>query len=214
VFTHFHSADIADRAPTAAQWARFQDAILQLPVSREELVVHAANSAAVLRWPEYAADVVRPGIFLYGGLAAPDAPDTPAPAPVVALRTRVLLVRDVPPGSTVGYGATHVAHTWERWGTLGIGYGDGVPRALAQQGAVLVRGRRLRIIGRISMDSVVVDLTSAGDVQVGDVATLVGRDGAAEITLDEVAQAAGSISYELLTGLGVRLPRLEKGRDC
>ncbi|HEX7050588.1 MAG TPA: alanine racemase [Longimicrobiales bacterium] len=212
VFTHFHGADARDDAATRTQWDRFQDALAQLPVSKEDLMVHAANSAAVFRHPSYAADAVRPGIFLYGGDPAPALrPGTiPRPRPVVAVRARLVLVRDVPPGSTVGYGAVYVSRSWERWGTLAIGYGDGFRREFGPTGAVLVRGRRAPIIGRISMDLTVVDLTGAPEVRVGDAATLIGRDGAAEITLEEVAGRGGTINYEVLTGLGPRLPRVER----
>lgn len=207
-FTHFHGADSADATASAAQWARLQDALAQLPVSREDLIVHAANSAAALRWPEYGADAVRPGIFLYGGHPAPDT-SVPPPRPVVAVRARLALVRDVPPGSTVGYGATHVARGWERWGTVAVGYGDGLSRRLGNQGSGLVRGQRVPFVGRISMDLTVVDITGVPDAVPGDVVTLIGRDGGAEITLDEVAAQADTISYEILTGLRPRLPRVE-----
>jgi len=211
VYTHFQGADAADRGATALQWERFTDALVQLPVSREDLMVHAANSAAALRWPEYAADAVRPGIFLYGGHPAPGlgASELPAPRPVAALRARVVLVRNVPPGSTVGYGATHVARGWERWGTLAIGYGDGLPRCLGNRGSALVRGRRVPILGRVSMDMTVVDLTDVPEARAGDVATLIGREGGEEIALDDVAAEAGTIGYEILTGLTARLPRVE-----
>ena len=211
VMTHFHGADSADAAPSSAQWARFQDALSQLPVSREDLMVHVANSAAAVRWPQYAADAVRPGIFLYGGHPAPGTA-APAPRAVVAVRARLVLVRDVPPGSTVGYGATHVSRNWERWGTLSIGYGDGLPRRLGNRGSAIVHGRAVPFVGRISMDMTVVDITGVPAAQVGDVATLLGaqEDGGAEIALDEVASLADTISYEILTGLRPRLPRVEK----
>jgi alanine racemase len=209
VFTHFHGADSADPTATTAQWERFRDALDQLPVSREDLMVHAANSAAALRWPEFAADAVRPGIFLYGGHPATDADIQLHPRPVVAVRARLALVRDVPPGSTVGYGATHVARGWERWGTLGIGYGDGVPRRLGNRGSAIVRGRVVPFVGRTSMDMTVVDITGVPDAEVGDVVTLIGTDGGCSITLDDVAELAETISYEILTGLRPRLPRVE-----
>jgi alanine racemase len=174
-------------------------------------MVHVANSAAALRWPEYAADAVRPGIFLYGG--NPWAPvvhaDLPAPRPVASVRTRVVLVREMPPGSTVGYGATHVAKSWERWATLAVGYGDGVPRSLGNKGSALVHGHRVPILGRISMDMTVVDVSALETVKAGDAATLIGKDNGAEIELDEVAAQAGTIGYEILTGLTARLPRVE-----
>jgi alanine racemase len=209
VYTHFHGADSADPTPTATQWERFRDALAQLPVPREDLLVHASNSAATMRWRAFAADAVRPGIFLFGGLAAPDAPGVPAPRPVVSVRSRLVLVRDVPPGSTVGYGATHVARGWERWGTVGIGYGDGLPRRLGNRGWALLRGRRVPFVGRISMDLTVVDITGVPDAEVGDVVTFIGVDGGAEIRVDDVAAIADTISYEILTGLRPRLPRVE-----
>ena len=140
VYTHFHGADAADRGPTAAQWERFRDALGQLPVSTENLMVHAANSAAALRWPEYAADAVRPGIFLYGGQPAAAASEgVPRSETVATVHARVSLVRNVRPGSTAGYGATHVARSPEIWATIGIGYGDGWPRALGNRGCALIR---------------------------------------------------------------------------
>jgi alanine racemase len=211
VYTHFHGADSADPTATASQWQRFQDALAQLPVSREDLLVHVCNSAAALRWPTYALDAVRPGIFLYGGHPAPDIPDSAhlAPKPVASLRSRIVLVRHVPPGSTVGYGATHVSHGWERWATVAIGYGDGLRRELGNAGSAIVRGRKVGIVGRISMDLTVVDVTGLTEIEAGDVATFIGAEGEEEILVDEVAVQAGTISYEILTGLTPRLPRLE-----
>lgn len=211
VYTHFHGADAPDATATAAQWQRFQDALAQLPLSREDLIVHACNSAAALRWPEYGLDAVRPGIYLYGGHPAPDLSGAPelVPQPVVSVRARIVLVRDVPPGSTVGYGATHVSAGWERWATVAIGYGDGMRRELGNTGSAIVRGRKVRIVGRISMDLTVVDVTGLAEVEAGDVATFIGAEGEEEILVDEVAARVGTISYEILTGLTPRLPRLE-----
>lgn len=213
VFTHFHSADAPDPRSSTAQWERLQDTLVQLPVSREDLLTHAANSAAALRFPAFAGDLVRPGIFLYGGHPAPEVEGVPAPEGVVSLRARIGLVRNVPPGSTVGYGSTHAARAWERWGTLGIGYGDGLPRVLGNNGAALVRGARVPVVGRVSMDLTVVELSRSPDAVVGDVATLIGRDGDECITVDEVAGRAGTIAYEILTGLGPRLPRIERNAE-
>lgn len=209
IYTHFHGADAPDGTASATQWQRFQDALAQLPVSREDLVIHACNSAAALRWPSYGLDAVRPGIFLYGGQPAPGVRDVAAPRPVASVRGRVVLVRDVPPGSTVGYGATHVSMAWERWATVSIGYGDGLRRELGNKGSAIVRGRRVHIVGRISMDMTVVDVSGIPEVEAGDVAIFIGAEGEEEILLDEVAAQCGTISYEILTGLTPRLPRLE-----
>jgi alanine racemase len=208
VFTHFHSADSPDPAPSVAQWERFRQTLVQLPVQGNDLMVHAANSAAALRWPEFAADAVRPGIFLYGGHPAPGVAGLPVPRPVASVRSRLALVRDVPAGTTAGYDVTYAASAAERWGTAAIGYGDGLPRALANRGAALVCGLRVPVIGRVSMDMTTVKLTGDRAV-VGDVVTWIGEDGAERITVDDVAALAGTISYAVLTGLGQRLPRIE-----
>ena len=207
-FTHFHSADEADRGPTEAQVRLFREALAELPpepAGAPKRVVHCANSAAALRRGGYGMDLVRPGIFLYGGQAGADT----RPAPVASVRARVVRVADEPPGATVGYGATYRATRPERWATLAIGYGDGLRRALATSGGeALLHGRRVPVIGRISMDVTVVDVTAVPNVAEGDVATLVGRDGDEEIRVDQVAARIGTISYEILTGLGPRLPRV------
>ncbi|MGH7461190.1 MAG: alanine racemase, partial [Longimicrobiales bacterium] len=137
-------------------------------------------------------------------------PDAPAPEPVASVHARIVLVRDVPPGTTAGYGATHAARTQETWATISLGYGDGWPRSLGNRGYALVRGQRVRVVGRISMDLIVVDVTGIPGVQAGDAVTFIGRAGEEEITVDEVAVLAETISYEILTGLTARLPRLER----
>jgi alanine racemase len=104
-----------------------------------------------------------------------------------------------------------VSRGWERWGTVTIGYGDGVPRRLGNRGSALVGGQVVPFVGRTSMDMIVVDISDVPDAKVGDVVTLIGRDGDAVISIDEVAELAETISYEILTGLRPRLPRVEKG---
>ena len=203
-YTHFHSADLADNAPTGAQWERFIGAVECLK-PEEGSLIHACNAAAAMRYPGFAADAVRPGIFLYGGsIGAGEA----APEEVARVCARVTLIRDVPEATTLGYGATYRSSGEERWATLGIGYGDGFPRVLGNRGAVLLAGRRVPIIGRISMDMTVVDITGIDGVGMGDTATLIGTDGDSVITLDEVADLAGTISYEILTGFTARMPRI------
>jgi alanine racemase len=211
-FTHFYAADEPELAPADEQYARFAAAAARLPAGPQGAaprVMHSANSAAAVRRGGYGGDVVRPGIYVYGGEAGPGA----RPRAVAALRARLARVREVPAGTTVGYGATYAARGTERWGTLAIGYGDGLPRRLATAGGeALVHGTRVPIIGRISMDVTVVDLSGVpGEVHPGDVATLIGSDGADEIRVDEVAARCGTISYEILTGLGLRLPRTYPG---
>ena len=160
-------------------------------------LVHAAASAAGAYGAAYAGDLTRPGIHLYGGrVTGLEA------VPVVALRARVVAVRRVAAGSSVGYDATWRAPSPTTVATLAIGYADGVHRSLSNGGAVELLGQRVRIVGRVTMDHTMVD---AGDlpVAIGDVATLFGG----LVTLDEQAALAGTVSYELLTALGPRLPR-------
>jgi len=203
-FTHLHSAE-GNEASAREQWARFEEALGVMRDAPPSLVIHVLNSAGSFSVPEYARGAIRPGIFLYGGAVGPGHPQ---PAAVVSLHARVCLVRSVVEGTTVGYGATYSASGPERWATLAVGYGDGLPRALGNQGSALVQGRRVPIIGRISMDLTVVDISDLSGVRVGDIATLVGPEGGEEITLDEVAELAGTISYEILTGFTPRLPRI------
>ena len=203
-YTHFHSADLVDDGTTPAQWERFTEALEQLKPDEGSLV-HACNAAAAIRYPGFAADAVRPGIFLYGGRIGAG---VVVPEEVARVRARVTRIRDVPVGTTLGYGATYRSSGNERWVTLGIGYGDGFPRVLGNRGNALLSGRRVPIIGRISMDMTVVDITGDDGVGLGDTATLIGTDGDVSITLDDVADLAGTISYEILTGFTARMPRI------
>ena len=200
-FTHFHSAD-SDEAATRAQWAEFQSALTGLrDEGIEPGLVHAANSAAALRYKEVAADVIRPGITLFGGGEA-------SGEPVVSVFARVLDVREVGPGQTVSYGATYRTSERSRLATLAIGYADGVRFELSNRGHVLLSGVRAPVRGAVCMDVMVVDVTAIPDVRPGDIATVLGRDGEEEITLRELTEQCGTIEYEILTGLSPRLPRI------
>lgn len=201
VFTHFFAAD--DRPETVStQWNRFER-VVDLFRARRPLV-HAQNSAGTWRLAERL-DLVRPGIFLYGGRCGADLPQ---PEPVATVRARVLSKRRLPPGATVSYGGEWTAPEETVVATLGIGYADGVKWTAKGRASVLLRGCRYPVVGRITMDFVMIDLGPEGDsVRIGEVATLIGRDGAEEISVDDFAGWAGTISYEVLTGLSGRLPR-------
>lgn len=203
-YTHLHSAD-EDQTSVARQWDRFSGVLSRMDVSTRSTLVHVLNSAGVFRMPSLAKAVVRPGIFLYGGAVGDD---QPAPDPVVSVHARVVHTRDAPAGTTLGYGTTYASAGDERWATLSIGYGDGLPRSLGNRGHALLGGVRAPIIGRISMDVTVVDISDVPEVAEGDVATLIGSQGQSVISLDEVAGLAETISYEILTGLTPRLPRV------
>ncbi len=192
-FTHFHSAE-DDPASVHRQWQRFQQMLEALP--RRPALVHAANSAAALQGARYAADLVRPGIFLFGGAAG-----GPAPEAVVRLRAPVVATRIVRSGDSVSYGGSWIAPRDTRVATLALGYADGMLRSLSNRGAVELHGHLARVVGRVTMDFTMVATDVAAEP--GDVATVYGGI----VSLDEQARRGGSISYELLTSLGQRVPR-------
>jgi alanine racemase len=203
VFTHFHSAE-RDDGSRQEQEERFADALADLPVRPE--MMHAENSPALARrgreqrrW-----SVARPGIFLYG-VGSGDGADVD-PEPVVALRARVVDLRTIDAGDTVSYDATYRADRPRRIATLAIGYADGYRRALSNIGTVLIRGKRARVAGLVTMDMTMIDVTDI-DCEIGDVAALIGADGGEVLTVAAVAAQGNLSPYELLTGLRSRLPR-------
>ena len=200
-FTHFYAAD-ASAESVERQWRRFRGVVDRLP--QRPRLLHAANSAGAWRLRERL-DLVRPGIFLYGGQHAPDLPQ---PLPVLSVRAPVVSLRRVRAGETLSYGGAWVAPKETVIGTLGIGYADGVPRLVQGKAHVLILGARRPIVGRVTMDFVMVDLGPEGEtVRIGDLATIVGRDGASAISIDEFAGWSGTISYESLIRFGVRMRR-------
>jgi len=202
-FTQFHSAE-RDDASLELQRARFLEAVAAMP--RRPALLHVANSAAALRSRRYAFDLVRPGVFLYGGTVGPGLPE---PRPVISLRARVLGVRRMEPGEGVSYGALWRAPAPTRVATLGVGYADGVRRKLGLSGhaAVLLGGGRCPIVGAVTMDLTMVEIGDRA-VQVGDVATLIGEAADGAIRLDEYAGAADAVQHEVLTSFRSRVPRV------
>ncbi|HEX3157980.1 MAG TPA: alanine racemase [Gemmatimonadaceae bacterium] len=204
-FTHFHSAD-HDDGSRQQQEQRLRDALATMP-ARPPLV-HAENSAALERAAPSAWNVVRPGVFLYG--VGSGEGSQLQPEPVVSMRARVVDIHDLTEGETVSYGARYQAHGSRRVATLAVGYADGYRRALSLRGPVLVNGREVRVAGVVTMDMTMIDVTDV-PCAVGDVATLIGRDGQRVLTVEIVARAADLSPYELLTGLRGRLPRIYAG---
>lgn len=202
-YTHFHSAERRD-GTAERQLERFLGAVARLP--RRPALLHVANSAAALRGTQFAFDLVRPGIFLYGGSPADDLPQ---PRPVVSVRARVLSMRRIRRGETVSYDGSWTAPRDTVVATLRCGYADGLRRMLGTTGggSVLLRGQRRPIVGLVQMDMALVD-TGTLEVQVGDIATILGEDAKQRITLKELAEWSGEVPHEFLTGLGPRLPRV------
>jgi alanine racemase len=207
VSTHLPVAD-EDAAFTRAELARFGEIITQLrreaPV---RFLAHALPSAGVLAFGEAAYDCVRAGLALYGVSPIPRLQHLLRPA--LSLKTRIVLVRDVPRGTTIGYGRTFTTPKAMRVATLAVGYADGYMRALSNSGAtVLMKGKRCAVLGRISMDLTVVDVSEIPNPAAGDTAILIGRDGNQEVLAAELAARAGTIAWEVFTGIGGRVRRV------
>ena len=168
-------------------------------------MVHAANSAATLTIPEARFDAVRPGLSLYGIYPSTEKPIPLRPA--LTWKTRVGWVGWIEAGEGVSYGLTYRAPNRTRIATLQVGYGDGYPRALSNRAHVLINGKRRPIIGRICMDVTLIQLEPSDDVSIGTEAVLIGKQGDAEIGIDEVAARADTISYHMLTQISRRVAR-------
>jgi alanine racemase len=205
LLTHFCNAENVATGETTLQLARFTALVRELEEARAcPPVVHAANSAATLTTPAAHFALVRPGLALYG-VHPSDATRARAPlTPVMRFVTRIVGLRALAPGDTVGYGATWVATRPSRIATLPVGYADGYPRALSNRGEVVVRGTRASIAGRVCMDQTMIDVTDAAGAALGDEVVLWGG----ELRVEEVAARADTIAYELLARVGARVPRI------
>jgi alanine racemase len=216
LMTHFAAADEPSCGPlTKDQIQRFDTAVAAFHENGfEPTYKHMANSAAIFSQPEASgksgANMVRPGGVLYGLWR-----DILAPAdravnfrPVMSLHSRITLLKWVPPGETVGYGCTFEASSKTLVATIPIGYDDGYMRALSNRGHAIIRGTYATVIGRISMDLTLIDVTNVPGVQVDDEVTLMGREADLSITAEELAKTAGTLSYEVTCGIGARVPRV------
>ena len=209
LFTHFATADDPDPAYALEQLRRFNavlDSWRAAALPRPQFV-HAANSAATLRFPEARFDLVRTGIALYGLAPGPEVPLPEGFAPALALKTQLAQVKRLPAGEPVSYGATWVTPRESRIGVLPIGYADGFRRAPRNWGHVLVRGQRAPIVGRVCMDMCMVDVTDVPEARDGDEVVLIGTQGGVRLTAEEVAAQLGTISYEVVSQILARVPR-------
>lgn len=209
MMTHLADADGADNDFTERQLVAFRSILEQIRQRGITIpLVHAANSAAIVRFPGTHFSLVRPGIMLYGYHTLPASVSTPDLTPVLSLRTTIVQLRTIPRGGTVSYNGTFVAQRPTRIAVLPIGYADGYSRRLSHRGSVLIQGRRAPIVGLVCMDMIMVDVTDLAPVPVGETVTLIGQQGEESIWADEVADWIGTIPYEVLCGIGSRVPRL------
>jgi len=211
IYSHFAIADQVDSSYTLEQFAKFQEITGNLEQSGIEIPLkHIANSAAIINYPATHLDLVRAGIALYGyypdAAMARDAKIQLQPA--MTARTRLVQVKEVDPGSSIGYGCAFTSAAPMIIGTIPLGYGDGYPRSLSNQGEVLIGGRRRSIVGRICMDQFMADISEPPIPEVGDEVVILGAQGEEAISADEIAAMDNTISYEILCRLGLRLERI------
>ena len=209
IFTHFATADSRDKSYAHQQFALFQEILKMVEEAGHSIPVrHAANSAATLDLPETHLDAVRPGIALYGMYPSEEVSREVPLRPALTLKSHVGRVRTLPAGSSVSYGRTFIAKGPTTVANVPVGYGDGYHRTLSNKGTVLVGGQKAPIVGRVCMDQFVVDVSHIPGVAEGDEVVLIGSQGDERITPEEVAALAGTINYEVTTGLLQRIPRL------
>jgi alanine racemase len=202
LFSHFATADASDLSFAYEQMQQFQTLLSTLRDFGFEIPVpHLCNSAGLVQLPEAHLAAVRPGLLIYG-MAPSEASRPPFPLKrALTLKSTVIHVRDLEPGSTISYGRTYTAKRPMRAALVSLGYGDGYPRLASNRGEVLIRGKRTPIRGRICMDQFVVEATHIPKVTVGDEVVAIGQQGDAEITPEEVADWAETINYEITTSL-------------
>jgi alanine racemase len=211
IFSHFARADEPGQPQNLEQLNRFKKMVANLESAGfNNLIRHLSNSAATLIDHPAAFDMVRTGIAMYG--LTPDLKNMGTSKslglkPAMTLRAKLHLVKDVPAGSPVGYGATEITKSDTKLGLVAMGYADGIPR-VAKSAGVLAQGQRAPIIGRISMDQFVVDLGLASSAQSGDWVIVFGPGDSGEYTADDWGSASGSINYEIVTRIGPRVPRI------
>jgi alanine racemase len=209
VLSHFAQSDELDKTFARLQLSRFNEVLGQLNANDTAIPLrHLCNSGGFLDLPEAHFDLVRLGILPLGVYPSSVCRRLPGLAPVMAVKARLVAVQQLAAGDTVGYGMRYTAPGPRRIGVLPLGYGDGFPR-VRNAGFVLLHGKRAPIVGGVAMDALMVDITDLPQAQPGDEAVLMGRQGAEEINVHEVARLKNSVSYDILTSWRARLPRLQ-----
>jgi len=214
-FTHFASAEDFSARQTDDQEHLFRECLERMhSLGISPGIVHMANSGAICARPSTWADMIRPGAILYGYYQSFDPPhkgqevrDRLPLEPSLSMRARIITLRDLPPGQPVGYSARFTTQRPSRIAVINAGYADGIMRQRTNHGCALVRGRRVPLVGAISMDLTTLDVTDVPDVALGDIVTIYGRDGNAEIRVSDVAHEIGTVTSDLLCALGRRVPR-------
>ena len=211
MFTHFARADEADRSFTEEQLEKFvwlTEAVKER-LGYEIPIRHCSNSAGIIEYPHANMSMVRAGITLYGLWPSDEVRKDIVPLePVMSLRSHIIYIKEISAGTPVSYGGTWAPDHTVRLATVPVGYGDGWPRSLSNKGYVLIRGQKAPIRGRVCMDQFMVEVTDIPDAAEGDEVTLIGRDGDAYISMEEVGDLSGRFNYELACDINPRVPRV------
>ena len=214
VLSHLSSADgqtQKDRDFTALQLQRFEECIEEIEtISFSCPLKHIANSAATVDLLPSPCNLVRPGLMIYGAYPSPEFAGKIHLKPVMSLKTEIIQIKKVPPGASISYGRSFVTKRESTIATLPIGYADGYSRLLSNRGEALIGGKKVPIVGVVCMDMVMVDVTEVPNVCVGDEAVLMGRQGYNEISVHDIAEKIGTISYEIFCAMSKRVPRIYK----
>lgn len=209
IYSHLATADSPDPAVMREQHQRFKRAIEQIKIAGiNPPRLHLANSAAALADPDLHYDLVRVGLATYGLYPAPHLQSIANLKPAMQVKARVTQVKTIEAGTGVSYGYQFIAQRQTKIAVIGIGYADGIPRNLSNKMQVLVRGQFVRQVGAVTMDQLMLDVTDIPDLEVGEVVTLLGKDGENQISADDWAVTLGTISWEILCGFKHRLPRV------
>ena len=212
VFTHFSSADSFEEDDvrfTDRQYELFYNAVKALTDNGYNFkYIHCCNSAASALRHSDCGNLIRPGIILYGLPPASGLNIGYTPKPVMSIKSSVSMVKNISAGDSVNYGRTFTATEKTRVATVPIGYADGYPRMLSNKGKVIINGKYAPIVGRICMDQMTVDISNIDNVDIGTTVTVVGSDGDLNITFDDIADICGTISYEIMCNVSIRMPRV------
>jgi alanine racemase len=209
VLSQFSTTEDSDKEFAEKQLFLFKKAVEQLEeLNGNRLVRSIANSGAFLKLPQSYFDQVRVGILIYGIYPSPKTVKRMEVNPVMSLKSRIVQIKEVEKGESVGYGRTFITKRRTKIGTIPLGYADGYPWQLSNKGEVLVKGKRVPVIGRVCMDAFMIDLTALKDVKTGEDVVLLGKQGKEKIEVHQIAGWAKSFSYEIVSRMGQRLPRV------
>ena len=210
LFTHFSRADEMEKTSAMTQLDRYLHFTELLKARGLEIPIkHCSNSAGIIDLPQANLNCVRAGITMYGMYPSEEVQKDKVPLkPALGLKSFVTYVKELGPGEEISYGGTYVTERTMRIATVAVGYGDGYPRSLSNCGYVLIYGKRARILGRVCMDQLMVDVTDIMEADVDTPVTLIGKDGDEEITMEHLAELCGGFHYEMVCDIGKRVPRV------